>query len=314
MRGVLLVVMAALLTGCLGERGGAPGPPPAEGLRLDTEVGSMTILLYRAAAPETVRLMEAYVEEGYFVGREFSRVVPTHVIQVVDRMNGATEDGRRVPLETHPAHRFSAGALGIARGEAPDSGGPEFFIMDFATSHLHERYTVWGQVVEGLDVVRRIARVEAVDLRPATAVPVAGEALLDRMAVRPVRITGMTRVTLDLPADVLARYPLVVPPNQRTGDWRHSLEWPRDLSAGAASDLTWYVRAYNGTTAPHASAVTVRLAGADLPVQGDPLAPGAYRFSWTPPAPGRHEATLIAGGTALGTLVIDVPHEARPAR
>ncbi|MEA3203605.1 MAG: peptidyl-prolyl cis-trans isomerase, partial [Thermoplasmata archaeon] len=142
-RAALLVLLAALLAGCVTSPVPAPATPGVDlaasvtrpAIRFETEAGPLTVLLYPEAAPRTVALMEQYVAEGYYTGRSFTRTVPGHVIQVADASGTATEDGRRAPLETDPAHHFSAGAVGIARDTDPNSGGPEFFVMDFATSH-----------------------------------------------------------------------------------------------------------------------------------------------------------------------------------
>ncbi|HLF16032.1 MAG TPA: peptidylprolyl isomerase [Candidatus Thermoplasmatota archaeon] len=155
--------MVAALAGCLSSNGSAEKPTVSrEAILFDTEFGPLTVILYPEAAPETVSLLKAYVGEGYYDGRVFYRTVPGHVIQVTD-LHGLTEDARTVPLEPMAGFSFSAGAAGIARSEDPHSGGPEFFLMDFATGHLDGNYTVWGQVVEGLRVVHHAARVPAIE-------------------------------------------------------------------------------------------------------------------------------------------------------
>ena len=280
-----------------------PLPPEAyDAIRFGTDLGPFTAILYEDAAPATVALMRTYANESYYVGRAFYRIVPGHVIQVTDTAGGATEDARRVPLETSPDHVFSAGALGIARGAEPDSGGPEFFVMDFATSHLNGNYTVWGQVVEGLHVVHRIARGPAVDFR-GTLAPfppeVQGLAPSDRMAADPVAIRSAQLVRVEVPGGV---YPLQVAQNLRAGDYRHSLEWPHVMRPDATADLTWFVRPYNGTAVPAPRDVQVRIGGELLPVLGEATADGVYRFRWTPTDLDERDATLVANGADLATL------------
>src|SRR5204863_1679096 len=137
--------------------------------------------------------------------------VPGHVIQVADASGGALDDGRRVPLEANATLHFAAGAVGTARDSDPDSGGPELFVMDFATSHLDGNYTVWGQVVSDLAVVHDIATRPAVDFTAVPSVPGAPVgAPFDRMALAPVRITAATLEEVRLPAAVAAHYPLQV--------------------------------------------------------------------------------------------------------
>jgi peptidylprolyl isomerase len=300
-----------LLAGCM-----QPTTPPAdeappsaapvvrEAIRFETGLGTFTVLLYPEAAPATVDLMKAYVAEGYYVGREFNRVVPGHVIQVIDKAGGASDDARRVPLEAPADHHFSAGAAGIARGADPHSGGPEIFFMDFGTSHLDGNYTVWGQLVDGLDVVHRIARVPTVDL---TKVPGASDYLTDRQAVQAVAITATRLLTVELDAEAASHYPLQVAKNVRVDAWRHSLEWPNDLRAGQAADLTWYVRTSDDAKpAPAAPELQIRVGNETLAVEGDPDASGAYHWQWTPTAAGAHEASLLRGADVLATLTVRV--------
>lgn len=273
-------------------------------MRVVTDAGAFTVLFYADAAPATVALYKAWIEEGYFEGREFNRVVPGHVIQVIDKVGGFSEDARRVPLEAHESYHFSAGAAGVARAADPDSGGPEWFVMDFATSHLDGNFTVWGQVVEGLDVVRAIARVPAVAV---PSQPPLSDFFTDRQPVRAPVIRSASLVTVTLSPREAAMLPLEVALNARVGDYRHSLEWPRSIAAGATWDLTWFVRPFNGTAPPRAGEVTVQVGGASLPVTEVLEAPGAFRFSWRPPASGDWNATLVRDGEPMATLAVRVP-------
>lgn len=307
------LLLAVLLAGCLAPDDPADGDPlrptgtvERAAIRFDTEAGPLTVLLYPEAAPRTVALMETYVREGYYVGRSFGRTVPGHVIQVVDAAGGATDDARRVPLETDAAFHFSAGAVGIARDVDPNSGGPEFFVMDFATSHLDGNFTVWGQVVAGRGTVHDIATRPAVDFSVVPALPgVPVGPPTDRMAVAPVRIVAATLERIALPAAEAAHYPLQVAKNVRSGGLRHSLEWPADLRANATSTLTWYARASQGT-AP-VDAVEIRDGRGPLPIAF--AAPGIYPFTWRPDAPGAHTLTFLQGGKELARLQVPVPAE-----
>jgi len=301
----LLLVLAA---GCLGATSPKAAPPQTEtfdAIRFVTDAGPLTVLLYNHTAPQTVALLEHDVATGFYVGRSFGRVVPGHVIQVTDLTpNGATEGNLRVPLETSPRTHFAAGAAGIARGDDPGSGGPEFFLMDFATSHLDGNYTVWGQTVEGLDTIHRIARGPSIDLAHTLPAEAGAAEPTDRMATPPVTIRSATIVQVTEPA---GRYPLGVAKDVRAGDFRHSLEWPADLQAGQPADLTWYVRPYNATPPPDASAVRIEVAGMPLVAVGEPDTAGVYHVRWTPPHAGAFEARFDAGGKTRATLQVAVP-------
>jgi cyclophilin family peptidyl-prolyl cis-trans isomerase len=309
----VLLLAGVLLAGCVVPQ--VPSVPPPGGarpelaasvtrpaIRFETEAGQLTVILYPEQAPQTVALMERYVAEGYYVGRSFGRTVPGHVIQVADAGNGALDDPRRVPLEASPMLHFAAGAVGTARDAAPDSGGPEFFVMDFATSHLDGNYTVWGQVVSGLPVVHDIATRPAIDFTAASVPGVPVGAPFDRMAVAPVRITAARLEQVSLPAATAAHYPLQVAKNLRVGALRHSLEWPADLRANATSDLAWYVRASSGG-APQES-VEIRDERGPLPLRPD--VPGAYPFAWRPASPGAHTLAFLQAGKELARLQVQV--------
>ncbi|MCA1813684.1 MAG: peptidylprolyl isomerase [Halobacteriales archaeon] len=316
MRCAALVPIALLLAGCAQSPAPAPaapsGPVQAEALRLDLDLGTITVLLYPQAAPQTVALMKQLAAERYFDGREFNRVVPGHVIQVVDKAGGATDDRRTVPLEAPPAWHFSAGAAGIARGQDPNSGGPEFFLMDFGTSHLDGNYTVWGQAFEGLDVIHKAARVPAVafsdisnPLPPEVPLSPQSVAPSDRMAIQAPTIRTARLVQVTLTAEQAAKLPMQVAQNVRSGDSRHSLEWPHDLRAGVSSNLTWYIRPYNGTSPPGPGDVQIQVDGATLDVQGEAF-PGIYHWRWSPSRTGAFDATLLRNGTAMATLRVTV--------
>jgi cyclophilin family peptidyl-prolyl cis-trans isomerase len=305
-----LLLLAALLAtvslaGCLHASTPAPSAPlPAAtlpGAVLHTGMGDITLVLYLEAAPQTVAHFQDLVRAGYYDGKSFGRVVPGHVIQQVERDGGsATDDKGTVPLEAPPGWHFSAGAVGIARGADPGSGGPEFFVMDYATSHLDGNYTVFGQVVQGLDAVHRIARV------PAVAFPAPAQVLTDRMAVQPVAIDSATLTDVTLDGAAAARLPLQVAHNLRTGDFRNSLEWPHDLSAGKASDLTWYIRPYNDTPSIDPARLALRVDGAPVPLRPEPGLPDILHFAWTPPTGGTHDAVLALDGKTWATLAIQV--------
>jgi cyclophilin family peptidyl-prolyl cis-trans isomerase len=308
----LSLLLAILLSGCI--RAPAPDAPAGPGggapvaydaIEFETDMGLIKVILYPEAAPKTVELMKTLVKEGYYDGREFNRAVPGHVIQLVDKAGGATDDPRKVPLEVPAGYHFSAGAAGIARGEDPNSGGPEFFLMDFGTSHLDGNYTVWGQAIEGLPVIHRAARVDAVEFKRVPA-PANQFMPSDRLAIAAAKIVSAKVTNVTLPGEEAAKYPMVVAKNRRAGDFRHSLEWPRNLRPGAASDLTWYARPYNATVPPDAAGVKIRVGGTEVPATGEAGVPGVYHWTWTPPAKGVHDATLTAQGQDVMTLQIVV--------
>lgn len=274
-----------------------------EALRVETSAGAFTAILYPEVAPETVARYREYVDTGYFVGRSFDRVIPGFVIQLTDcAISVVTRDSRTLPLEPSEDYFFSAGALGIARAASPNSGGAEFFVMDFAAAQLNNEYTVFGQVVEGLDTVRRAARVMAVDLTAGGQAPgVVG----DRCAVMPVEITAIVPTTVTMSAEDAARYPLQTAVRVRTDLASFNLEWPATLAAGRDTDLTLYLRMVNQTQAPP-SEISVTIGGETIATLADADTPGLYPFRWTPAAAGIYDATVRTSGSELATLQVEV--------
>ncbi len=275
-----------------------------EAIRFETSAGPFTAILYPEVAPETVARYQEYVDSGYFVGRSFDRVIPGFVIQLTDcAISAVTRDSRTLPLEPSEDYFFSAGALGIARAASENSGGSEFFVMDFAAAHLNTQDTVFGQVVEGMEAVRSAARVMAVDFTQGGTVPFP---LGDRCALMPVEITATTRTTVTMSAQDAARYPLHTAARVRTDTASYNLEWPATLAAKRETDLTLYIRMVDETQAPPAAQdLSVNLAGVSLAVEAGAVA-GIYRFRWTPKAAGIHDAVISAAGAELATLQVDV--------
>jgi cyclophilin family peptidyl-prolyl cis-trans isomerase/HEAT repeat protein len=124
---------------------------------LETEKGSITIELAIVDAPLTVANFEALVGRGFFDDTVFHRVVPGFVIQGGDpREDGEGGPGYTIRDEVN-LRPYLRGTVGMALDWA-DTGGSQFFITHGPQPHLDGRYTVFGRVVEGMDVVDRIAR------------------------------------------------------------------------------------------------------------------------------------------------------------
>lgn len=122
---------------------------------LETTMGAMTIELYPEVAPRTVEHFRRLVDEGWYDGKPFYRVVAGHVIQAGD---GGENDQPTVPAEFNE-RPHGVGAVGLARDDDPDSGSTEIYLCLAPRPHLDGRYTVFGQVVDGLDVLAAIGAV-----------------------------------------------------------------------------------------------------------------------------------------------------------
>ncbi|MGE5200120.1 MAG: HEAT repeat domain-containing protein, partial [Rhodospirillaceae bacterium] len=122
---------------------------------LDTDKGTVEIEVAVLEAPLTAQNFLALARTGYFSGMAIHRVVPNFVVQAGDR-RGDGEGGPgytlRDEINTLP---FLRGTVGMAL-DGPDTGGSQFFITQSPQPHLDARYTVFGRVVAGMDVVDRL--------------------------------------------------------------------------------------------------------------------------------------------------------------
>ena len=144
---------------------------------ISTKFGDMVVEFYDDVAPMHVESFKILADEGYFNGTTFHRVIPGFVIQGgdpnskdEDRMNDGTggragkffgigreEDSNSwtIPAEFNDKDHVK-GTLSMARSSNPNSGSSQFFICHAATPQLNNQYTVFGQVIEGLDVIDQI--------------------------------------------------------------------------------------------------------------------------------------------------------------
>ncbi len=123
---------------------------------LETGMGTMIFRFFEDAAPLTVRNFKSLVREGFYDGLPFYRVVKGHVIQAGD----GGENGRPTVKGEFGAHAHVTGALGLARGENPDSGSTEIYICHAPRPHLDGRYAVFGLLISGFEVLEAIGNVE----------------------------------------------------------------------------------------------------------------------------------------------------------
>lgn len=123
---------------------------------LDTNRGRIVIQLDPLGAPFTVSSIDHLTAKGVYNGVVFHRVVRNFVIQGgdFDRKDGFGGPDYRMPTE--PSYStFRRGSVGMA-SSGPDTEGSQFFITHTRTPHLDGLYTIFGEVIEGMDVVDRI--------------------------------------------------------------------------------------------------------------------------------------------------------------
>ncbi|MCK5145665.1 peptidylprolyl isomerase [bacterium] len=140
----LLPLLALFILAC--------GTPKEEVCVLETSMGTMTFKFYNEDAPNTSTHFKQLVTEGYYNGLDFYRVVKGHVIQCGDSSVAVDAEFNHNP--------HIEGTVGLARGDDPNSGQAAFFICLAPRPHLDGRYTVFGQLIDGIDVLRAIGNTE----------------------------------------------------------------------------------------------------------------------------------------------------------
>jgi cyclophilin family peptidyl-prolyl cis-trans isomerase/HEAT repeat protein len=128
---------------------------PSSKVFIETNKGTITLLLLKDDAPFTVLNFVKLVRKHFYDGLQFHRVVPNFVIQGGDpRGDGWGGPGYAIRSEYSFA-RFGRGMVGIASA-GKDTEGCQFFITHIPTPHLDGRYTIFARVINGQDVVDRI--------------------------------------------------------------------------------------------------------------------------------------------------------------
>ena len=135
-------------------------------IRIEMQDGGVMIAeLYEDVAPVTVDNFLALANKGFYDGLTFHRVIPGFMIQGgCPKGNGTGGPGYHIKGEfaangVKNDLRHTRGVLSMARAAQPDSAGSQFFIMHADAPHLDGQYAAFGKVIEGLEVVDRIASV-----------------------------------------------------------------------------------------------------------------------------------------------------------
>jgi len=162
----------------------APAPKPTPDgpiLAIETTMGTIEVGLFAAKAPRSTRNFMSYVKSGFYDGTIFHRVIPGFMIQ------GGGLDAKMTEKPTSPPVRNEArngllnsrGTLAMARTDDPQTATSQFFInvrdnpsLDFGISRDGWGYTVFGEVLSGMDVVDRIVAVRTTRLVEYENVPI----------------------------------------------------------------------------------------------------------------------------------------------
>ncbi len=125
--------------------------------RMETDKGTIVIELFADKTPNTVNNFVFLAREGYYDGVSFHRVINNFMAQGGDPTGtGSGGPGYKFDDEFHSSLRHDKqGVLSMANA-GPGTNGSQFFITHVPTPHLDNRHSVFGQVVEGLDVLMSI--------------------------------------------------------------------------------------------------------------------------------------------------------------
>ena len=160
---------------------------------IETSMGNITVELDMQNAPVSSENFLAYVDDGYYVGTTFHRVIPGFMIQ----SGGITADmqdkpGNRAPIQNEAKNglKNDRGTLAMARTSDPHSATSQFFInlknndfLNFTAENAQGwGYAVFGKVIDGMDVVDAIAQV-----------PTGNKGMHQNVPLEPITITAVSR-------------------------------------------------------------------------------------------------------------------------
>ena len=187
----VLLVLALCLPGLPVAAETAPDTPAPEVL-IRTSEGDITLRLYPDKSPLTVANFLTYVDSGFYNGTIFHRVKPNFMIQGGGFLPDMTEKATREPVVNESKNRLHniRGTVAMARTSDPDSATSQFFINQRSNLRLdwtpgQVGYTVFGEVIDGMDVVDYIA-----------SAPTGRVGRFSDVPVEPIVILEMTRKSL----------------------------------------------------------------------------------------------------------------------
>ena len=164
-RRTLIGAAAAALPSLAMAQSGAPagvpaGEDPQNTLYMDLKDGRVVIRLRPDLAPGHVARVKQLVRDGFYNGTVFHRVIDGFMAQGGDPTGTGTGGSKYPDLKaefTNKAH-FLRGTVGAARTSNPDSANSQFYICLAPAPSLDEKYTIWGQVVSGMQYVDDIKK------------------------------------------------------------------------------------------------------------------------------------------------------------
>jgi len=164
-RRALLACLAAtpVLETMMTDNADAQAPADLENtLYLDLKDGRVVIQLFPEIAPKHVERVKMLARAGFYDGTPFHRVIEGFMAQGGDP-TGTGSGGSKfpdLPAEFTNKRRFLRGTIGAARTSNPNSANSQFYIMFAPAPFLDGQYTIWGQVISGMEHVDAIKRGE----------------------------------------------------------------------------------------------------------------------------------------------------------
>lgn len=131
---------------------------PENTLIMDLAWGQVVIEMRPDLAPKHVARIKELVRKGFYNGTPFHRVIDGFMAQGGDPTGtGTGGSGMHLPAEFSGEH-FVRGVVGMARASSPNSADSQFFIMLGSASSLDGKYTIWGNVIQGMENVDKITK------------------------------------------------------------------------------------------------------------------------------------------------------------
>ncbi len=158
-----LIILISITLGCIGSGPQSDTATPGQTGKnriatIATEKGIIKFELYEKEAPITTKNFIDLAQKGFYDGLTFHRVIHGFMIQGGDpKGDGTGGPGYSIPDEFNPKLKHTKGAVSMANA-GPNTGGSQFFITEAPQPHLDGKHSVFGQVIEGQDVVEKIAQ------------------------------------------------------------------------------------------------------------------------------------------------------------
>lgn len=161
LRRMLLALVPTLSIGSMmSDAAAQPALDPENTLYMDLKDGRVVIRLRPDLAPKHVERIKQLAREHFYDGTPFHRVIEGFMAQGGDPTGTGTGGSKLpdLPAEFTTTTKFLRGTVGAARTANPNSANSQFYIMFAPASNLDGQYTIWGQVVQGMEFVDNIKR------------------------------------------------------------------------------------------------------------------------------------------------------------